>query len=172
MHDFSPHWYQSFSLLMRVPQYIEMTIVKKFTNEHIVKFLWFEKSFSVQLDMVVSIDILQFQPNWCRITACHAILLIGYYAKNGNPKEAWYFAESWIWCTTFFLSANVRTGFYITALLCELSLQWLHREVMCPKISYKCLFLPQQWTEIVFSKPFTKIIQKNVPNAIYGEVGN
>ena len=149
MHDFSPHWYQSFSLLMRVPQYIEMTIVKKFTNEHIVKFLWFEKSFAVQLDMVVSIDILQFQPNWCRITACHAILLIGYYAKNGNPLRAWHFAESWIWYTTFFLSSNVRTGFYIIAMLCELSQHWLHREVLCPIISDKCPFPSTELTEMV-----------------------
>ena len=123
MHDFSPHWYQSFFLLMRVPQYIEMIIVKKFTNEHIVKFLWLEKSFAVQLDIVVSIDILQLQQNWCRIIACHAILLIGYCEKNGNPLRAWHFAESWIWYTTFFLSSNVRTGFYIGAITLKICLQ-------------------------------------------------
>ena len=119
--------------------------------------MWFEKSFAVQLDMVVSIDILQFQPNWCRITACHAILLIGYYAKNGNPLRAWHFAESWIWYTTFFLSSNVRTGFYIIAMLCELSQHWLHREVLCPIISDKCSFpstelpvRPIDWTGTFF----------------------
>ena len=99
--------------------------------------------------MVVSIDILQFQPNWCRITACHAILLIGYYAKNGNPLRAWHFAEAWIWYITFFLSFNVRTGFYIIAMLCELSQHWLHREVLCPIISDKCPFPSTELTEMV-----------------------
>ena len=103
----------------------------------------------MQLDMVVSIDILQFQPNWCRITACHAILLIGYYAKNGNPLRAWHFAESWIWYTTFFLSANVRTGFYTITKLCELSQDWLQREVLCPKISDKSPFSSTELTEMV-----------------------
>ena len=66
---------------------VENFVVTNFStkkNSTVVKFLWFEKRFAVQLDMVVNIDILQFQPNWCRITACHAILLIGYYAKNGK----------------------------------------------------------------------------------------
>ena len=99
--------------------------------------------------MGVTIDKLQFQPNWCRITACHAILLIGYNAKNGNPLRAWHFDESWIWYTTFFLSSHVRTGFYIIAMLCELSQHWLHREVLCPIISDKCPFPSTELTEMV-----------------------
>ena len=131
------------------------------------------KSFAVQLDMVVSIDILQFQPNWCRITACHAILLIGYYAKNGNPLRAWHFAESWIWYTTFFFSSNVRTGFYIIAMMCELSQHWLKGEVLCPIISDKCLFPSTELlTEMVLLNLSPKINQIIDSNAIYGKVGN
>ena len=37
-----------------------MTIVKNFATEQIIEFQWCEKSFAVPLDMVVSIDILQF----------------------------------------------------------------------------------------------------------------
>ena len=64
--------------------------------------------------MVVSIDILQFQPNWCKITACHATLLMVIMQRMATLYAQLfysYFAESWIWYTTFFLSANVRTGF-------------------------------------------------------------
>ena len=86
IHDFPPSRYQSFFVLMRVPQSIGMTIMKKFTNKQIVKFQWYEKSLSVQLDIMDSIDILQFKTNWRRITACHAIIIIGYHAKNRNPK--------------------------------------------------------------------------------------
>ena len=75
-----------FFVLMRVPQSIEMSIMKKFTNQQIVKFQWYEKSLSEQLDIIDSIDIWEFWTNWCRITACHAIFLIFPYSKNGNPK--------------------------------------------------------------------------------------
>ena len=60
IHDFPPSRYQSFFVLMRVPQSIGMTIMKKFTNKQIVKFQWYEKSLSEQLDIIDSIDILQF----------------------------------------------------------------------------------------------------------------
>ena len=38
IHDFPPSRYQSFFVLMRVPQSIGMIIMKKFTNKQIVKF--------------------------------------------------------------------------------------------------------------------------------------
>ena len=47
-------------------------------------------------------------------------------------------------------------------MLCELSLQWLHREVLCPIISDKCSFLSKQLTYIIFSKPFTKISKEMI----------
>ena len=60
MDDFSPHGFQSFSMLTRVPQSIGMTIMKKFTNKQIVKFEWYEKSLSELLDIIDSIDIWNF----------------------------------------------------------------------------------------------------------------
>ena len=57
IHDFPPSRYQSFFVLMRVPQSIGMTIMKKFTNKQIVKFEWYEKSLSELLDIIDSIDI-------------------------------------------------------------------------------------------------------------------
>ena len=60
MDDFSPHGFQSFSMLTRVPQSIGMTILKTFTNKQIEKNQWHGKSFSEQLDIDVSIDILKF----------------------------------------------------------------------------------------------------------------
>ena len=91
---------------------------------------------------------------WNRLTKpvkilTYDILPIGYYTKNGNPLRAWHFAESWIWHTTFFLSFNVRTGFYIIAILCELLQHWLHREELCPIISDKCPFPSTELTEMV-----------------------
>ena len=55
--DLPPSRYQSFFVLMRVPQSIGMTIMKKFTNKQIVKFQWYEKSLSEQQDIIDGIDI-------------------------------------------------------------------------------------------------------------------
>ena len=57
IHDFPPSRYQSFFVLMMVPQSIGMTIMKKFTNKQIVKFEWYEKSLSELLDIIDSIDM-------------------------------------------------------------------------------------------------------------------
>ena len=63
---------------------------------------------------------------------------------------------------------NHRLSYHLTNwILCK---QW--QSLISMIISYKCPFLSTELTEMVFTKPFTKLILKIDLDAIYGEVGN